>query len=153
MFATFTFAEQPFAVQDVTGGAPPPVIVTSQGGNVSARRKKKYNLYEIFGKLYRLTEKEYEFYLEQRAAFERRWIKEQENKETTEINIDDLFEVPTVDVKSIAIPLIDKITVEHSYIRQLNRIIEEETAKELKRKQIQEEDDLILELLFTMGWI
>lgn len=150
MFGTFAFAEVPFAVQDISA-TPPPIIISSVGGSVSKRKQKKYNVYEIFGKLYRLTEKEYELYLAQRKAFEKKYIKEYKAKtETT--NIDEIFNVPEFEIKEISIPLFDRVTIEQLYVQELNDILELLRQRELKLKKIKEEDEMILELLLSMDF-
>lgn len=160
MFGTFAFAEVPFATLETTGGTTPVVVA----GNFVARiSKKKYKWYEIFGKLYRLTPKEYEAYLIQRDAFQAR-IKDKSDDElfdiveeakTSNVKVDlaDLITKPTFEILNFEIPLVDYQPDERLLAVAVARLLEinrkKAIAKEKQRIQNLIDDELIIEMLLT----
>lgn len=162
MFATFSFAEVPFATLDRTGSVNP--VVISAGNFAKRTNKKKYKWYTIFGKLYRLTEKEYEAYLIQREAFQAR-IKDKTDDELFDIveeakttkpeykELADLIIKPSFEIQSLEIPLVNYKPDEHLLEIATKRLLEinrlKAIAKEKQRIQNLIDDELIIEMLLT----
>lgn len=160
MFATFTFAEVPFAVAQDTGDQP--IVITPVGGSFAVRNKKKYKLYEIFGRLYRLTEKEYEAYLYQRKLFQESIDSKTEEEildtvedayETGFTHLADIIAKPEFKIYDVSIPLSpykENTWLYEVALKRLDAINKEKARKKaLREAQIRFEDELIIEMLMS----
>lgn len=168
MFATFTYAEVTFAAQDGTPAFPFPGGGGSGNFAVSVSRKKEYKTYTIFGKTYRLTEKEYEAYIAQRKAFEAS-IKDKTDDDLFDIvedayegvsglkHLADMIVHPIFTIKSLDIPLVDyqpDEMLQEVAVKRLLRINREKArlkaiADEKQRIQNLIDDEIMLEMILT----
>lgn len=152
MFATFSFAQVAFAVQQLLGIPTPPSEV-KVGGNAS--KKKKYKTYTIFGKQYRLTAEEYRLYQIQRKQYEEKvkTVNEVVKEEPTiSYTVDDLIQMygkPTVHLETFDIPLIQYFT-DDSLIEYARKQLDILNAK--RKKQIEQDDEDLIQLI-SMGYI
>lgn len=149
MFATWSFAEVAFAVQELLGITP----VESKVAGAPARGKKK-RTYEIYGRLYDLTEREYEAYLAQRKKYLKRVEKAVADNITEYTNnkpvatLKDLVGDFTFRPKTLDIP----------FVEQLDNIFSEALAilakqQQEKRRLQDAEDEIAIQSLLEYGFI
>ena len=156
MFSTYTFSEVPFCFSEVIQ------YDFAKGGNPGARPRK--NQYEIYGRIYLLTEREWQDYRRAKLEFKKR-IKTKTAEELVEIIVDNqpkykhLREIilsPVYEVNRLEIPLLPDLSLAndieaaaYSKLLEVRRNIEQlefdNRAKqsELLRKKKREQDDLI----------
>lgn len=150
------FAEETFA--DLLELITPP-ISTIVGG---FSKKKKYKNYTIFGKIYQLTESEYQLYLAQRKAFEES-IKDKSDEDLYNIvenSVNKKSNTKLIDLIKKPVFTINKLEIPLSNIRFDNRLeqvamkkliaIREEKQRQLNILLDQDDEDMATILMMML---